>query len=139
MRTVSFIGPEEGRSGAGITEAFTGADGGGGGGKKGGEVTSGIAGFETGSGSGETRTGSGSRSGNWIRTVSRDFVFSPAWFPGGGGAKGIRVVSFFGSFGSAIERNKSGKVSSKNKALSPGKYNPAKNISPSLPTQANRS
>jgi hypothetical protein len=41
----------------------------------------------------------------------------------------MRVVSFFGSFGSAIERNKSGKLSSKNRALSPGKYNPCQEIS----------
>jgi hypothetical protein len=54
-----------------------------------------------GCGSVEMPTG-GSRSGNWIRTVSRDFVFGSAGFSADAGAKGMRVVSFLGSFGGSV-------------------------------------
>jgi hypothetical protein len=37
--------------------------------------------------------------------VSRDFVFGSGDFSIAAGAKEMRVVSFFGSFGSVIERN----------------------------------
>src|SRR5438552_5744906 len=99
MRTVSFIAPDEGRSGAGITEALTGTGGGCGGWKN-----FGGASGRAGCCSGKTGTG-GSRTGNWMRTVSRDFVVGSGGFSAAAGAKGKRVVSFFGSFDSVIELN----------------------------------
>src|SRR6266436_726807 len=49
----------------------------------------------------------GSRTGNWIRTVSRDFVFGSGDFPAVGSGESTRTVSLFGSFGPAMEQNKS--------------------------------
>jgi hypothetical protein len=97
MRTVSFLGPEEGESGAGVTEADKGVEtaggfggeageGGGGGSKNWGDVTFGTAGFEIGGGSAGVPNGGLSddgRTGNWIRTVSRDFVFGSGGFAAG--------------------------------------------------------
>jgi hypothetical protein len=62
MRAVSFLGPEEGEPGAGVTGVSTGVEtaggfggeageGGGGGSKNWGDVTFGAAGFEIGGGS----------------------------------------------------------------------------------------
>ena len=100
MRTVSFFGPEGGGIGGGRTEADNGreAAGGFGGGKK----------FVEEIFSGADREGEGtgalpvSRTGNWIRTVSRGLALG-----GGGGVTGgcgtsMRTVSFFGWSGSAI-------------------------------------
>jgi hypothetical protein len=117
MRTVSFVGPKEGESGAGVTEADKGVEtaggfageageGGGGGWKNCVEPTSWVAGFIVGCGSFEVPGGglpSGSRTGNWIRTVSRDFIFGSGGVSAGGAGKTMRVVSFLGSFGAAIE------------------------------------
>jgi hypothetical protein len=47
----------------------------------------------------------GSRTGNWIRTVC--FMFWSAVFAGVGGGKSMRTLSLFGSFGPAMEGNKS--------------------------------
>jgi hypothetical protein len=43
----------------------------------------------------------GSRTGNWIRTVSRDFMLGLAIFPGQ--AADQRTVSLFGSFRPGME------------------------------------
>jgi|SRR6266567_7689561 len=111
MRTVSFLGPEGGESGAGATEAANGVETGGGfgGWKNCVAARSWATGFEVACGSVEGRKDgptSGSRLGNWIRTVSRDFVFGSGDFPAGDGGKSMRTVSFFGSFAAAIERNR---------------------------------
>src|SRR6266404_7022129 len=114
-RAVSFFGPDESELGAGVTglstgiETFGGFGGeageGGGGGSKNWEG----AGFEIGGGSVGVPNGGLSvdgRCGNWIRTVSRDFVFGSGGFTAGEGGNSMRTVSFFGSFGSVIGRNK---------------------------------
>lgn len=87
MRAVSFLGPEEigDRAGAGggtgieTGDSFGGATGGtGAGGKTSGKLGALASGLGTGDDTVRPRTGNlsdGGRSGNWIRTVSRDFVF----------------------------------------------------------------
>jgi hypothetical protein len=79
MRTVSLFGPKTGESGAGNTDA-----------DKAGENDGGLP--------------TGSRSGNWIRTVSLMFWSGVSAAVGSG--KSMRTVSFLGSFGPAMERNK---------------------------------
>ena len=100
IRTVSFFGPKEGGIGGGRTGADDGrgAAGGFGAGKKFvDEISSEDCGEE---GTGELPV---SRTGNWIRTVSRGLTLG---FGGGGvtGGRGssMRTVSFFGWSGSAI-------------------------------------
>ena len=100
MRTVSFFGSKEGGIGGGRTEPDNGpeAAGGFGGGKKFVDETSseadcgkeGIGGLSV------------SRTGNWIRTVSRGFTLGSGGFVTGGCGNSIRTVSFFGWSGSAI-------------------------------------
>src|SRR5262245_61931251 len=96
MRTVSFFGSKEGGIGGGLTEPDNGreAAGGFGGGKKFLDKTSseGDCGEE---GTGELPV---SRTGNWIRTVSRGFTVSCGVFRG----NWMPTVSFFGWSGSAI-------------------------------------
>jgi hypothetical protein len=100
MRTVSLFGPEGSGIGAGGTEADNGREAAGGfdGGKKfvdetswgadcGGEGTGGLP---------------VSRTGNWIRTVSRGFTVFCGGFGGGETGNWMRTVSFFGWSGSAI-------------------------------------
>src|SRR4029450_8486565 len=107
MRTVSFFGPEEGGIEGGRTDADNGraAAGGCGGGKKF------VDEISSGADCGEEGTGAlpVSRTGNWIRTVSRGLTLGS-----GGGVTGgrgssmrtvsffMRTVSFFGWSGSAI-------------------------------------
>src|SRR5512140_1252461 len=81
MRVVSFFGPEEGGIGGGRTEADNGR--------------------------GEEGTGAlpVSRTGNWIRTVSRGLTLGAGGAGGGvtgGCGTSMRTVSFFGWSGSAI-------------------------------------
>src|SRR5262249_18848333 len=102
MRTVSFIGPDDGRSGAGITDTFDGTGGGCGGWENLGGTTSRAAGVQPGPGS-TTMGKGGLRSAH--TTASRFFAFGSADCSTGSGAPIMRVVSFFGSFGSAIWRN----------------------------------
>ena len=100
MRTVSFFGPKEGGIGGGRTEADNGpvAAGGFGAGKKlVDETTSGADCGEEGIGGLPV-----SRTGNWIRTVSRGFTFDSGGFVTGGCGNSMRTVSFFGWSGSAI-------------------------------------
>src|SRR5215216_750149 len=100
MRTVSFFGPKEGGTGGGRTAAENGGEtaGGFGGGKKFvDEISSGAACGEDGTGGLPV-----SRTGNWIRTVSRDFTLGSGGFVGGGTGNWMRTVSFFGWSGSAI-------------------------------------
>jgi hypothetical protein len=100
MRTVSFFGPKEGGIGGGRTEADNGrvAAGGFGGGKKF------VDEISSGADCGEDGTGElpVSRTGNWIRTVSRGFTLGSGGFVGGGTGNSMRTVSFFGWSGSAI-------------------------------------
>ena len=100
MRTVSFFGPKEGGIGGGRTEADNGrvAAGGFGGGKKLVDEISSGADF------GEEGTGAlpVSRTGNWIRTVSRGLTLGSGGGVTGGCGNSIRTVSFFGWSGSAI-------------------------------------
>jgi hypothetical protein len=89
MRAVSFLGPEEidagggagGGTGIETDDSFGEATGRvGGGGKTSGKLGALVAGFGTGDGTVGPWTGSlsnGGRRGNWIRTVSRNFVFVP--------------------------------------------------------------
>jgi hypothetical protein len=105
MRTVSFFGAEGGGTGGGRTEAGDGplAGGGFGGGKKlVDEISSGADCGEEGTGGLPV-----SRTGNWIRTVSRGLTvcwggFCCGGFGGGGTGTWMRTVSFFGWSGSAI-------------------------------------
>jgi len=100
MRTVSFFGPKGGGIGGGLTEPDNGreAAGGFGGGKKFVDETSSEADC------GEEGTGGlpVSRTGNWIRTVSRGFTVSCGVFGGGGTGNWMPTVSFFGWSGAAI-------------------------------------
>src|SRR5215831_5992631 len=100
MRAASFFGPKEGGIGGGRTEADNGreATGGFGGGKKFvDEISSGAdCGAE---GTGELPV---SRTGNWIRTVSRGFTVCCGMFGGGGTGNWMPTVSFFGWSGAAI-------------------------------------
>ena len=110
MRTVSFFGPKEGGIEGGRTESDNGrvAAGGFGDGKKlVDEISSGADCGEEGTGALPV-----SRTGNWIRTVSRGLTLG-AGGAGGGvtGGRGssmrsvsffMRTVSFFGWSGSAI-------------------------------------
>jgi len=100
MRTVSFFGPNEGGIGGGRTEAANG-----------GEATGGFGGGENfvdeiSSGADCDGDGTGglpvSRTGNWIRTVSRGFALGSGGFVEGGTGNWMRTVSFFGWSGSAI-------------------------------------
>jgi len=98
MRTVSLFGPEGDGTGGGRTEADNGrvAAGGFGGGKKFvDEISSGADCGEEGTGGPPV-----SRTGNWIRTVSRGFTLGSGGFVTGGNS--MRTVSFFGWSGSAI-------------------------------------
>lgn len=131
MRAVSFFGPEESESGAGLTgnglggagggagtgfetaDGFGkatgegGAGGGGGGGKNWAGATGSTGGFGAVDGFIAGPTGNlsdGGRGGSWMRTVSRDFVLAPGGFPPGWGVRAMRTVSFLGSFGSVIRR-----------------------------------
>jgi len=100
MRTVSFFGPKEVGTGGGRIEAGSGreAAGGFGGGKKLDEISSGADCGEEGTGGPPV-----SRTGIWIRTVSRGFTVSCCGgFGGGGTGNWMRTVSFFGWSGSAI-------------------------------------
>src|SRR4029453_8489671 len=94
MRTVSFLGPKEGGIGGGRTEADNGrvAAGGFGAWKTFEDETS------SGADCGEEGTGGlpVSRTGNWIRTVSRGLTVSSGGFVTGGCGNSIRTVSFFG-------------------------------------------
>jgi hypothetical protein len=92
MRTVSFFGPEGGGIGGGLTEADNGR-----------EAAGGFGGEE---GTGAPPV---SRTGNWIRTVSRGLTLgSGGGVTGGRGTSmrtvsfNMRTVSFFGWSGSAI-------------------------------------
>jgi hypothetical protein len=100
MRTVSFFGPKGGGIGGGRTEADNGreATGGFGAGKKFVDEISSEADC------GEDGTGGlpVSRTGNWIRTVSRGFTFDSGGFVTGGCGNSMRTVSFFGWSGSVI-------------------------------------
>jgi hypothetical protein len=100
MRTVSFFGPEEGGIKGGLTEADNGreAAGGFGGWKK---LVDEIS---SGADCGEDETGGTlvSRTGNWIRTVSRGLTPGSGGFVTGGCGNSMRTVSFFGWSGSAI-------------------------------------
>ena len=104
MCTVSFFGPKEGGIGGGLTEPNNAreAAGGFGGGKKFVDETSSEA------DSGEEGTGTlpASRTGNWIRTVSRGFTLGSGGLVTGGCGNSIRTVSFFGWSGSAISVEK---------------------------------
>jgi hypothetical protein len=99
MRTVSFFGPKEG----GIEGADNGreaADGFGGGKKLVDEISSGADCGDEGTGALPV-----SRTGNWIRTVSRGLTLGAGGAGGGvtgGCGTSIRTVSFFGWSGSAI-------------------------------------
>src|SRR5215510_1222210 len=100
IRTVSFVGPKEGGIGGGRTEADNGREAGGGfcGGKKFvDEISSGAA-----CGEEPTDRAPVSRTGNWIRTVSRGFTVGSGRVVGGGTGNWMRTVSFFGWSGSAI-------------------------------------
>src|SRR5215475_9148523 len=100
MRTVSFFGPKDGGIGGGRTEPDNGreAAGGFGGRKKFVDETSSEEDC------GEEGTGGlpVSRTGNWIRTVSRGFTVSCGVFGGGGTGNWMPTVSFFGWSASAI-------------------------------------
>ena len=100
MRTVSFFGPEEDGIGGGRTEADNGreAAGGFGGGKKF------VDEISSGADCGEEGTGAlpVSRTGNWIRTVSRGLTLGSGGGVTGGCGNSMRTVSFFGWSGSAI-------------------------------------
>jgi hypothetical protein len=100
MRTVSFFGPKEGGIGGGRCEADNGREAGGGfgGGKKF------VDEISSGADCGEEGTGAlpVSRTGSWIRTVSRGFTLGSGGFVGGGTGNWMRTVSFFGWSGSAI-------------------------------------
>ena len=95
MRTVSFFGPTEGEIAGARTEADNGceATGGFGGGKKlVDEISSGEDCGEAGPGGLPV-----SRTGTWIRTVSRGFTVCWGGSGGGGGTGNwMRTVSFFG-------------------------------------------
>ena len=98
MRTVSFCGAKG--DGIGRTEVDNGREvtGGFGGGKKFVEERFAGDGCE-----GEETGGiPGSRTGNWIRTVSCGFTPGSGGFVGSGTGKWMRTVSFFGWSGSAI-------------------------------------
>ena len=99
MRTVSFFGPKEGGIEGGRTEADNGrvAAGGFGDGNLVDEISSGAD-------CGEEETGAlpVSRTGNWIRTVSRGLTLGAGGGVTGGCGSSIRTVSFFGWSGSAI-------------------------------------
>jgi len=100
MRTVSFFGPKEGGIGGGRTEPDNGseaADGFGGGKKFVDETSSGADCGEEGTGGLPV-----SRTGNWIRTVSRGFTVCCGAFGGDGTGNWMPTVSFFGWSGSAI-------------------------------------
>jgi hypothetical protein len=103
MRTVSFFGPKEGGIEGGRTEADNGrvAAGGFGDGKKlEDEISSGADCGEEGTGALPV-----SRTGNWIRTVSRGLTLGAGGAGGGvtgGCGSSMRTVSFFGWSGSAI-------------------------------------
>ena len=97
MRVVSFFGAKEDGTGGG-TEPDKGPEAAGGGGKKFVDETSSEAGC------GEEGTGGlpVSRTGNWIRTVSRGFTVCCGAFGGDGTGNWMATVSFFGWSGSAI-------------------------------------
>jgi len=100
MRTVSFCGTAGDGTGRGLAEADNGreAAGGFGGGKRfAEEIFSGAE--REGEGTGGIP---GSRTGNWIRTVSCGFTPGSGGFVGSGTGKWMRTVSFFGWSGSAI-------------------------------------
>jgi hypothetical protein len=100
MRTVSFFGPKEGGIEGGRTEAGNGrvAAGGFGDGKKlVDEISSGADCCDEGTGALPV-----SRTGNWIRTVSRGLTLGAGGGVGGGTGNWMRTVSFFGWSGSAI-------------------------------------
>src|SRR4029450_3869198 len=100
MRTVSFFGTKEGGIGRGRTGADNGraAAGGFGGGKKlVDEISSGADCGEEGTGAPPV-----SRTGNWIRTVSRGLTLGSGGLVTGGRGSAMRTVSFFGWSGSAI-------------------------------------
>jgi len=98
MRTVSFCGAKV--DGIGRAEADNGRDatGGFGGGKKF------VDEISPGADCGGEETGGtpGSRTGNWIRTVSCGFTPDYSGFVGSGTGKWMRTVSFFGWSGWAI-------------------------------------
>src|SRR5215475_4732048 len=101
MRTVSFFGPKAGGTGGGGgTEADNGREAGGGfgGGKK---LVDEIS---SGADCGEDETGGPlvSRTGNWIRTVSRCFTLDSGGLATGGCGNSMRTVSFFGWSDSAM-------------------------------------
>src|SRR5262245_42176315 len=100
MRTVSFFGPRAGGTGGGRPDAADGrtAACGFGGGKKF------VDEMSSGADCGEEAPGAlpASRTGNWIRTVSRGFTLGSGGFVGGGTGNWMRTVSFFGWSGSAI-------------------------------------
>ena len=101
MRTVSFFGPKGAGIEGGRTEADNGrvAAGGFGDGKKlVDEISSGADCGEEGTGALPV-----SRTGNWIRTVSRGFTLGSGGFLGGGTGNWMRTVSFFGWSEAAIE------------------------------------
>src|SRR6266496_4222723 len=100
MRTVSFFGPKEGGIAGGRTEEDNGrvAAGGFGDGKKLlDEISSGADRGAEGTGALPV-----SRTGNWIRTVSRGLTLGSGGFVGSGTGSSMRTVSFFGWSGSAI-------------------------------------
>ena len=103
MRTVSFFGPKEGGIEGERTESDNGrvAAGGFGDGKKlVDEISSGVDCGEEGTGALQV-----SRTGNWIRTVSRGLTLGAGGAGGGvtgGCGSSMRTVSFFGWSGSAI-------------------------------------
>src|SRR6266581_849118 len=100
MRTVSFFGPNAGGIEGGRPEADNGRVPGGGFG----EGKKLVDEISSGADCGEEGTGAlpVSRTGNWIRTVSRGFTLGSGGFVGGGTGNWMRTVSFFGWSGSAI-------------------------------------
>jgi hypothetical protein len=100
MRTVSFCGSKEGGIAGGRTEADNGREAGGGFG--GGQEFVDEIFSEPDCDEEGTRGLSVSRSGNWIRTVSRGLTLGSGGFVGGGTGNSMRTVSFFGWSGSAI-------------------------------------
>jgi len=100
MRTVSFFGPNAGGIEGGRAEADNGRVPGGGFG----EGKKLVDEISPGADCGEEGTGAlpVSRTGNWIRTVSRGLTLGSGGFVGGGTGNWMRTVSFFGWSGSAI-------------------------------------
>ena len=136
MRTVSFFGPKEGGIEGGRTEAGNGrvAAGGFGDGKKlVDEISSGADCGEDGTGGLPV-----SRTGNWIRTVSRGLTLGAGGAGGGvtgGCGSSMRTVSFFGWSGSAMTV---GEIDQKSPTLSLPNLAAQENVTRVRPADRNR-